>query len=58
MRDRLDESGGARRCRETIGVVAARRVIEPVRRADRQRQLERWLTDLEVDDARTTSPNG
>ena len=56
MRDRLDEIRRRQKVlRETIGVVAEkRRVVEPVfgELKDRQRQLERWLTDLEVDDSK------
>ena len=56
MRDRLDEIRRRQKVlRETIGVVAEkRRVIEPVfgELKDRQRQLERWLTDLETDDSK------
>ncbi len=56
MRDRLDEIRRRQKVlRETIGVVAEkRRVVEPVfgELKDRQRQLERWLTDLETDDAK------
>jgi hypothetical protein len=54
MKDRLDEIRRRQLAlRENIGVVAERRrVIEPVfgELKDRQRQLERSLTDLEVDD--------
>jgi chromosome segregation ATPase len=56
MRDRLDEVRRRQKVlRETIGIVAEkRRVIEPVfgELKDRQRQLERWLTDLETDDSK------
>ena len=56
MRDRLDDIRRRQKVlRETIGVVAEkRRVTEPVfgELKDRQRQLERWLTDLETDDAK------
>ena len=56
MRDRLDEVRRRQKVlRETIGVVAEkRRVTEPVfaELKDRQRQLERWLTDLETDDSK------
>lgn len=56
MRDRLDEVRRRQKVlRETIGVVAEkRRVSEPIfgELKDRQRQLERWLTDLETDDAK------
>ncbi|MFH1346017.1 MAG: hypothetical protein ABIL01_33160 [Pseudomonadota bacterium] len=56
MRDRLDDIRRRQKVlRETIGVVAEkRRVIEPVfgELKDRQRQLERWLTDLETDDSK------
>jgi hypothetical protein len=56
MRDRLDDIRRRQQAlRETIGAVAEkRRVIEPVfsELKDRQRQLERWLTDLETDDAK------
>lgn len=56
MRDRLDDIRRRQKVlRETIGVVAEkRRVVEPVfgELKDRQRQLERWLTDLETDDAK------
>ncbi len=55
MRDRLDDIRRRQKVlRETIGVVAEkRRVTEPVfgELKDRQRQLERWLTDLETDDS-------
>jgi chromosome segregation ATPase len=54
MQDRLQEVRRRQQAlRETIGVVAEkRRVIEPVfgEMKDRQRQLERWLTELELDD--------
>ena len=54
IQDRLDEIRRRQQAlRETIGVVAEkRRVIEPVfgEIKDRQRQLERSLTDLEIDD--------
>jgi chromosome segregation ATPase len=54
MRDRLDEIRRRQQAlRELVGVVAEkRRVIEPVfvELRDRQRQLERSLTDLETDD--------
>ena len=54
MQDRLDEIRRRQQAlREMIGVVAEkRRVIEPVfgELKDRQRHLERWLTDLEIDD--------
>jgi DNA repair exonuclease SbcCD ATPase subunit len=54
MKDRLDEIRRRQLAlRETIGTVAEkRRVIEPVfgELKDRQRQLERSLTDLETDD--------
>jgi chromosome segregation ATPase len=54
MQDRLQEIRRRQQAlRETIGVVAEkRRVIEPVfgEMKDRQRQLERWLTELELDD--------
>ncbi len=54
MQDRLDDIRRRQQAlRETIGVVAEkRRVIEPVfgELKDRQRQLERSLTDLEIDD--------
>jgi DNA repair exonuclease SbcCD ATPase subunit len=54
MQDRLDEIRHRQQAlRELVGVVAEkRRVIEPVfgELKDRQRQLERWLTDLEIDD--------
>ncbi|MDO9057847.1 MAG: hypothetical protein Q7U92_02330 [Bradyrhizobium sp.] len=56
MRDRLDEVRRRQKVlRETIGVVAEkRRVTEPIfgELKDRQRQLERWLTDLETDDSK------
>ncbi len=56
MRDRLDDIRRRQKVlRDTIGVVAEkRRVVEPVfgELKDRQRQLERWLTDLETDDAK------
>jgi hypothetical protein len=56
MRDRLDDIRRRQKVlREAIGVVAERRrVTEPVfsELKDRQRQLERWLTDLETDDAK------
>ncbi|THD68524.1 MAG: hypothetical protein E7813_10285 [Bradyrhizobium sp.] len=54
IQDRLDEIRRRQQAlREMIGIVAEkRRVIEPVfgELKDRLRQLERWLTDLEVDD--------
>ena len=54
MQDRLQEIRRRQQAlRETIGVVAEkRRMIEPVfgEMKDRQRQLERWLTELELDD--------
>jgi predicted nucleic acid-binding Zn-ribbon protein len=56
MRDRLDDIRRRQQAlREAIGTVAEkRRVIEPVfgELKDRQRQLERWLTDIETDDAK------
>jgi prefoldin subunit 5 len=56
LQDRLDEIRRRQQTlRETIGVVAEkRRVIEPVfgELKDRQRQLERWLTELETDDSK------
>lgn len=56
MRDRLDDIRRRQQAlREAIGTVAEkRRVIEPVfgELKDRQRQLERWLTDLETDDSK------
>lgn len=56
MQDRLQEIRRRQQAlRETIGVVAEkRRVIEPVfgELKDRQRQLERWLMELEVDDSK------
>jgi chromosome segregation ATPase len=56
MQDRLQEIRRRQQAlRETIGVVAEkRRVIEPVfgELKDRQRQLERWLTELELDDSK------
>jgi predicted nucleic acid-binding Zn-ribbon protein len=58
MRDRLDDIRRRQKAlREAIGVVAeARRVTEPVfgELKDRQRQLERWLTDLEIDDSKNS----
>ena len=58
MRDRLDDIRRRQKAlREAIGVVAdQRRVIEPAfgELKDRQRQLERWLTDLEVDDSKNS----
>jgi hypothetical protein len=54
MRDRLDDIRRRQQAlRETIGVAAEkRRVIEPVfgELKDRQRQLERSLSEIEVDD--------
>ena len=54
MQDRLDEIRRRQQAlRETIGAVAEkRRVIEPIfgELKDRQRQLERSLTNLEIDD--------
>ena len=54
MRDRLDDIRRRQQAlRETIGVVAEkRRVIEPVfgELKDRQRQLERSLSEIEIDD--------
>ena len=56
MRDRLDDIRRRQQAlREAIGTAAEkRRVIEPVfgELKDRQRQLERWLTDLETDDSK------
>lgn len=56
MQDRLQEIRRRQKAlRETIGVVAEkRRVIEPVfgELKDRQRQLDRWLTELELDDSK------
>lgn len=58
MRDRLDDIRRRQKAvREAIGIVAEqRRVIEPVfgELKDRQRQLERWLTDLETDDSKNS----
>lgn len=58
MRDRLDDIRRRQKAiREAIGIVAEqRRVIEPVfgELKDRQRQLERWLTDLEIDDSKNS----
>src|SRR6187397_513135 len=58
MRDRLDDIRRRQKAlREAIGVVAdQRRVIEPAfgELKDRQRQLERWLTDLELDDSKNS----
>jgi hypothetical protein len=54
LQDRLEEIRRRQQAlRELVGVLSEkRRVIEPVfgELKDRQRQLERWLTDLEVDD--------
>ena len=54
MQDRLDEIRRRQQAlREVLGVLSEkRRVIEPVfgELRDRLRQLERWLTELEVDD--------
>jgi DNA repair exonuclease SbcCD ATPase subunit len=54
FQDRLDEIRRRQQSlRELLGVLSEkRRVIEPVfgELKDRLRQLERWLTDLEVDD--------
>lgn len=56
MRDRLDDIRRRQQAlREAIGTVAEkRRTIEPVfgELKDRQRQLERWLTDIETDDSK------
>jgi chromosome segregation ATPase len=56
MRDRLDDIRRRQQAlREAIGTVAEkRRTIEPVfgELKDRQRQLERWLTDIETDDGK------
>jgi DNA repair exonuclease SbcCD ATPase subunit len=54
IQDRLDEIRHRQQAlRELVGVLSEkRRVIEPVfgELKDRLRQLERWLTDLEIDD--------
>jgi chromosome segregation ATPase len=54
IQDRLDEIRRRQQAlRELVGVLSEkRRIIEPVfgELKDRIRQLERWLTDLEVDD--------
>jgi DNA repair exonuclease SbcCD ATPase subunit len=54
IQDRLDEIRRRQQAlRELVGVLSEkRRIIEPVfgELKDRLRQLERWLTDLEVDD--------
>jgi chromosome segregation ATPase len=54
MQDRLDEIRRRQQTlRETVGLLSEkRRAIEPVfgELKDRLRQLERWLTDIEVDD--------
>ena len=56
MQDRLDEIRRRQQAlRELLGVLSEkRRVIEPVfgELKDRLRQLERWLTELEVDDSK------
>jgi DNA repair exonuclease SbcCD ATPase subunit len=58
MQDRLDEIRRRQQAlRETVGVLSEkRRVIEPVfgELKDRLRQLERWLTELEVDDKKSS----
>jgi DNA repair exonuclease SbcCD ATPase subunit len=58
MQDRLDEIRRRQQAlRETVGLLSEkRRVIEPVfgELKDRLRQLERWLTELEVDDKKSS----
>ena len=58
MQDRLDEIRRRQQAlRETVGLLSEkRRAIEPVfsELKDRLRQLERWLTDLETDDNKSS----